>query len=153
MISKLFNFVKYKILGLYGFYIFRKRVTVYGAFTAGYREKIFIGANCRINEGVYIAARNRVTLGNNVVLSVGVMILDSGLDMNLVANGDLTAHHESFVVIEDNVWVGARAILLPGVVVGKNSVIAAGSVVTKNVLSNTLVAGNPARQIRQFDSI
>jgi acetyltransferase-like isoleucine patch superfamily enzyme len=153
MISKLFNFVKYKILGLYGFYIFRKRVTVYGTFTASYREKIFIGTDCRINEGVYIAARNRVTLGNNVVLSVGVMILDSGLDMNLVAKGDLTTHSESFVVIEDNVWVGARAILLPGVVVGKNSVIAAGSVVTKNVLANTLVAGNPARQIRQFDSI
>ena len=51
-------------------------------------------------------------------------------------------------VIEDDVWVGARALILPGVKIGKGSVIAAGSVVAKNVEPYSIVAGNPAKLIR-----
>lgn len=52
------------------------------------------------------------------------------------------------VVIEDDVWIGARAILLPGVTIGEGTIVGAGSVVTKSVLPYSIVAGNPARIVR-----
>lgn len=52
------------------------------------------------------------------------------------------------VYIQDNVWIGCNSIILPGVTIGENSVIAAGSVVTKNVNKNTVVAGNPAKVVK-----
>jgi maltose O-acetyltransferase len=54
------------------------------------------------------------------------------------------------ILIEDNVWIGGSAILLPGVRIGKNSVIGAGAVVTRDVPANTLVAGNPAVIIKEI---
>jgi len=52
------------------------------------------------------------------------------------------------IVIEDHVWIGANAIVLQGVTIGQNSIVAAGAVVTKDVRPNTLVAGNPAQVLR-----
>jgi maltose O-acetyltransferase len=52
------------------------------------------------------------------------------------------------ILIEDNVWIGGGAILLPGVTIGRNAVVGAGAVVPKDVLPNTVVAGNPAKVIR-----
>jgi len=54
-------------------------------------------------------------------------------------------------VIEDNVWLGGGAILLPGVTIGRNAVVGAGAVVPRNVPANTVVAGNPARVIREIE--
>jgi len=54
-------------------------------------------------------------------------------------------------VIEDNVWLGGGAILLPGVRIGRNAVVGAGAVVPRNVPENTIVAGNPARVIREIE--
>jgi acetyltransferase-like isoleucine patch superfamily enzyme len=54
------------------------------------------------------------------------------------------------VIIEDHVWIGSRAIILPGVVVGHHSVIGAGSVVAKDVPANCLAVGSPARIVRRF---
>jgi maltose O-acetyltransferase len=54
-------------------------------------------------------------------------------------------------VIEDNVWIGGAAILLPGVRVGQNAVVGAGAVVTRDVPADTVVAGNPARVIREIE--
>jgi len=54
------------------------------------------------------------------------------------------------VKIADNVWIGMNAVILKGVIVGENSVVAAGSVVTKNVEPNTVVAGNPAVVVKRF---
>ncbi len=57
------------------------------------------------------------------------------------------------IKIEDNVWIGGGAILLPGVRVGRNAVVGAGAVVTRNVPANTVVAGNPARVIREIEQV
>jgi maltose O-acetyltransferase len=57
------------------------------------------------------------------------------------------------IVIEDNVWIGGGAILLPGVRVGRNAVVGAGAVVTHTVPANTIVAGNPARVIREIEQV
>jgi acetyltransferase-like isoleucine patch superfamily enzyme len=55
------------------------------------------------------------------------------------------------VIIEDNVWIGINCIILKGVKIGKNSAIAAGSVVTRSIPANCLAAGNPARVVKTFD--
>ena len=55
------------------------------------------------------------------------------------------------IVIEDKVWLGGGAILLPGVQIGRNAVVGAGAVVTRSVPANTVVAGNPARVIREIE--
>jgi len=55
------------------------------------------------------------------------------------------------IVIEDNVWLGGAAVLLPGVRIGRNAVVGAGAVVTRSVPANTIVAGNPARVIRELE--
>ena len=55
------------------------------------------------------------------------------------------------IIIEDNVWITMNAIILPGVTIGKNSVIAAGSIVTKSMPSNSLIGGNPAKVIKEID--
>jgi len=55
------------------------------------------------------------------------------------------------ITVEDNVWIGGNATILPGVTIGKNSIIAAGAVVTKDVAANTIVGGNPAQLIRAIN--
>lgn len=55
------------------------------------------------------------------------------------------------VIIGNNVWIGAHATILPGINIGNNAVIAAGAVVTKDVLANTVVAGNPAKIIKYLE--
>ena len=55
------------------------------------------------------------------------------------------------IVIEDNVWIGGGAILLPGVTIGRNAVVGAGAVVSRDVPANAVVAGNPARVIREIE--
>ena len=55
------------------------------------------------------------------------------------------------IIVEDNVWIGGSATILPGVTIGKNAIVAAGAVVTKDVPANTIVGGNPAKVIRKID--
>ena len=55
------------------------------------------------------------------------------------------------IVIEDNVWIGGRAVVLPNVTIGRNAVVGAGAVVTRDVPSNTVVVGNPATVSREID--
>ena len=73
----------------------------------------------------------------------------------LTANHDLYDHQVLFcgkVTIKKNAWIGAKAIILPGVTVGENAVVAGGSVVTKYVEANTVVGGNPARVLKHLDA-
>lgn len=142
--------IKFYLLQLYGFYIFGKWVGVLGLFRVGNKRNIYIGNDCGINSGVYILGHTQVLIGNNVVLSVDSKIIDGGLDLTNFLTIKKPTHIASPVVIEDDVWIGAGAIILPGVTVGKKSVVAAGSVVTRNVPPGVVVAGNPARIIREL---
>lgn len=92
--------------------------------------QIRIGANCLISQHVTIVASNHNT-------KLGQPILDQGWSKD-----------NNFIVINDDVWIGAGSILLPGVIIGAGAVIAAGSIVTKDVDEYAIVAGNPARFIR-----
>ncbi len=142
----------YILLQAYGRLIFGKSVGVLGFFRVGNRHNIYIGDDCGINSGVYILGHSKVTIGNNVVLSVDCKIIDAGLDLKDFLTTKKPAHVALPVVIEDDVWIGAGAIILPGVTIGKKSVIAAGAVVTKDVPPGVLVVGNPARIKRTLNS-
>ena len=80
------------------------------------------------------------------------MLLDAGFDVDKYLSFDTPDYEykKSYIHIEDNVWIGAGAIVLPRVTVGRNSIIAAGAVVTKDVPPYVVVAGNPAKIIREL---
>ncbi|MHB8201693.1 MAG: sugar O-acetyltransferase [Acidithiobacillus sp.] len=105
-------------------------------------RNVFVNQNCTFYDlgGLYIA--DDVMIGPNVsIITSGHPIDPSQRRASVVAKP---------IVIERNVWIAAGATIIGGVTVGENSVVAAGSVVTKNVPPNTLVGGNPAKIIRSI---
>lgn len=149
---KIMRKLKSKFLNLYGYLIFGRRVGVLGYFTICNPSNVSIGANCGINHGVFILGRKRIEIGSGVVLSAHCMLIDSGLDLKGYSTKPFPEHTDSFIRIEDDAWIGAGAIILPGVTIGRKSVVGAGSVVTKDVPAFTVVAGNPARAIGRTDA-
>lgn len=126
----------------------------------GKKSSIEIGNNVRIGDYSHIAAMGRMLIGDNSALANRVYITDHdhGLfnDSNDHSRPDqLHAEREMFVipvVIGKNVWIGENTTILKGVVIGDNSIVAAGSVVTKSINSNTLVGGSPARVIKVYSN-
>jgi acetyltransferase-like isoleucine patch superfamily enzyme len=97
--------------------------------------------------GQYIQGENGIILGSNVRLAPGVKIISANHKVD-----NFQAHQEGPPLrIGDNVWVGANAVLLPGVSIGSNTVIGAGSVVTKDIPSGVVAFGNPCRVHRSID--
>jgi maltose O-acetyltransferase len=140
-------------LAAYGLLIFRKRVRVHGFFLVGNPRNVIVGRNLAINHGVYIQGHDCVTIGDDVVLSPRCMILDSGLRVDDVNDRkERKEHIKTMTSIGHNVWIGAGAIILPGVSLGDNCIVGAGSVVTKSFPASSLVAGNPARVLRELQS-
>jgi acetyltransferase-like isoleucine patch superfamily enzyme len=117
-----------------------------GCFITG--SNIEIGNNTVVNRYTYLDGRAGLRIGNNVNISHYTLIQTLTHDPQ---NPDFVCLLKP-VVISDHVWIGARAIILPGVSVGEGAVIGAGSVVTKNVDPYTIVAGNPARFIKARSS-
>ena len=111
------------------------------------RDGVWIGRNTRINRNCTLDARSGLTIGDNVSISPEVMILAGSHNVN----DKRFVQVPGPIAIEDHVWIGARATILPGVTLGRGSVIAAGSVVTKDVPPLTIVAGVPARPVGTRD--
>jgi len=120
---------------------------------------------CTINNGVgkvFIGNRTRIGLGSVVIGPVSI-----GDDVRLAQNVVVTGLNHNYqditrpiseqgvsteqIYIGDETWIGANSVILPGVFIGKHCVIAAGSIVTKNIPSNSVAAGNPAKIIRQYN--
>ena len=116
------------------------RCTIVGDYT-----NIVLHSNAEINTGCLLLAKDRIEIGENSTLAYGATVLTSA-NPNGPKNklAELYPKMKAPVVIGDNVWVGANATILPGITIGEMSVIAAGAVVTKDVPSGVLVAGNPA---------
>jgi len=128
-----------------------------------------MGANVRIKKDCIISCPNNLTIGDNIYIGNNCMLHAEG---GITIGSDTmigpyttvwTSNHifrdkkipirlqgsrNEAVVIEDDVWIGANVVILPGVTVGKGSVIGAGAVVTKNIKPYIVVGGNPARMIR-----
>jgi acetyltransferase-like isoleucine patch superfamily enzyme len=108
-----------------------------------------IGPRTLINYGGSIAAHERVTIGERCLIGTHAIIIDN--DFHRLEPERRLEHPESRpITIGDNVWIGARVIVLPGVSIGADSCIAAGSVVVEDIPPRTLAAGVPARVIRQL---
>jgi acetyltransferase-like isoleucine patch superfamily enzyme len=112
-------------------------------FLDGDGATIEIGRDSYLNRRVEIVCKERVTIGADCAIAWDVLITDTNYHFLSDAKPDAT------VEIGDHVWIGARATILPGVTIGSGAVIAAGAVVTHDVPSGTLVAGVPARPVRQ----
>jgi acetyltransferase-like isoleucine patch superfamily enzyme len=106
-------------------------------------SNIRIGNDSIIGEGIVLDGRDRLIIGNHVDIASQVMIYNGQHDIHSV---NFQAVREP-VTIEDYVFIGPRAIILPGVTIGKGGVVAAGAVVTKNVEPLSVVAGVPAQEV------
>lgn len=130
-------------------------------FYCDYGQHISIGDNVIININCTFVDCNKITIGNNVLIASNVQIYTATHPVNiserLLDNWSYNNPHAFFntyalpVTIEDNVWIGGGVIILPGVTIGKNSVIGAGSVVNKSIPPNSLAVGNPCKVIRKIN--
>lgn len=112
-----------------------------------YPGNIRLGERVVIGTNVTLGAHSPIILGDNVRLSRDVIVETAGLDFSTQAPP--YKHISKPIVLEEGVWVGARSIILGGVTIGRNAVVAAGSIVTKSVPAGALVAGIPARPINR----
>ena len=126
-------------------------------------SRIQIGDGTHVGGGTIIDSAEAVEVGSDVLISFDVVIFDhdshsihydqrrgDGTEW-MAGRKDWTHKRRAPVRIESKSWIGARAIILKGVTIGAGSVVAAGSVVTRDVPPWTVVAGNPARVIRQLE--
>lgn len=114
-------------------------------------RKLKIGQNVSVNADCVLQCYGKLTIGNNVTISDGAKILTRSLRTTDYAENAQKAereHTEKEVRIGDGVWIAANAVILPGVTINKNSIIAAGAVVTGDVEANSVYAGIPARKIK-----
>jgi acetyltransferase-like isoleucine patch superfamily enzyme len=128
-----------------------------------YGGEIIIGNNCYIGENTKIRSGEKIIIGNDVLISHNVHIIDNTAhEINYIERAEgfkkiINTNSlpeekgnikTNLITIEDNVWINFNAIILKGVTIGKGSIIAAGSVVTKTIPPFSLVAGNPAKVIK-----
>jgi acetyltransferase-like isoleucine patch superfamily enzyme len=133
--------------------------------TFNYGGNIKIGNNTFVGIGTKIWSGESVKIGSNVLISHNVNILDTDSHelnhierakgfMNLIGEGHPKEKGNIItepVIIEDNVWISFNAVILKGVKIGRGAIIAAGAIVTKDVEAFTLVAGNPAKEVKRLD--
>lgn len=119
---------------------------------AGYSvgRKVYVGTELHITDDLFVD-RCSLTIGDRVAIAQRVLILLSSHANQSRVGEQIEAVHGD-ITIHDDAWIGAGAILLPNVSVGEQAVVAAGSVVTKDVAPRTIVAGNPARVLRTLDT-
>jgi acetyltransferase-like isoleucine patch superfamily enzyme len=106
-----------------------------------------IGDRAFINYGTDIAATGSISIGADCLIGTHVSILDN--DFHEVTQRDKVPTPRP-VVIGDHVWIGNRAIIMPGVTIGEGAVVGAGSVVVRDVPARSVVVGNPARVVKSF---
>jgi acetyltransferase-like isoleucine patch superfamily enzyme len=146
---------------------FGDHVSVYGgcSFSVGVNGRCSVGDFTLLN-GALVMAEELIEIGSHCLVSWNVGIADSDFHPLAPAQRIIDAHalapffkdrpprpkiRTAPVIISDNVWIGMNAVILKGVTIGENSVVAAGAVVTKSVPPNVVVAGNPAVITKQLD--
>jgi maltose O-acetyltransferase len=119
-------------------------------FHCSYGENTYIGRDSYLNAFCTILDNNEVRIGNHVMIGPTVQIYTAAHLLQAearIAVWEVTRP----IVIEDNVWIGGGALVLPNVTIGINAVVGAGAVVTRDVPAGTVVVGNPARVVREID--
>lgn len=118
-----------------------------------FTPEIIIGDNCNIGEYCHITAIHSIVIGNGVLTGRWVTITDNSHGQTTYQNLQLPPlkrqpFSKGKVIIGNNVWIGDKATILPGVTIGDGAIIGAGSVVTKDVPPFSVVVGNPAKIIK-----
>lgn len=108
-----------------------------------------VGDGCYFNFNTVLVDDYKITIGNNVLLAPNVTICTTGhpVHMDLRPNGEMYC---APVEIQDGVWIGSHVTVLPGVTIGENAVIGAGSVVTKDIPPNVIAMGIPCKPVREI---
>ena len=147
--------------------VFGDHVSVYaGCSFAVQKDGRCVVGDFTLLNGAIVMAEELVQIGSHCLISWGVGIADSDFHPLEPAQRLIDAHalapffksrpprpklKTAPVKIGDNVWIGMNAVILKGVTIGENSVVAAGAVVTKSIPANTIVAGNPAVTVKKFE--
>ena len=114
-----------------------------------HKGELIIGKYSLITPGVRIMAANKIEIGDACMIAHGAYISDA--DWHGIYDRAKPVGKTRPIVLQDNVWIGDSAIICKGVTIGKNSIIAAGAVVTKDVRENCIYAGNPAKFVKNLD--
>ncbi|MGY1828426.1 MULTISPECIES: sugar O-acetyltransferase [unclassified Blastococcus] len=123
--------------------------TIRSDFRCDYGYRISVGAHCFVNWGAVFLDVGPITLGDHVQLGPGVQLLTAVHPLD-PAERRAGWQHASPVTIGDNAWLGGGVIVLPGVTVGADTVVGAGSVVTADLPPGVVAVGNPARVVRSL---
>ena len=110
-----------------------------------YPWRLHLGENAWIGEGAWLDSLEQISIGANACVSQGAYLCTGNHDWSDTAFGLIVKP----ITVEDGAWIGARAVLLPGVVVGSHAVVAAGAVMSKNADAWTIYSGNPARAVKK----
>jgi acetyltransferase-like isoleucine patch superfamily enzyme len=124
-------------------------VTVFPPLYADFGKNITFGKRIFINAGCKFQDQGGVIIGDDCLIGHNTVLATLNHDLDPSKRADL---HPAPIVIGRNVWIGANVTVLPGVTIGDNAVIAAASVVTKDVPDDTVVVGSPARAVRTVTS-
>jgi acetyltransferase-like isoleucine patch superfamily enzyme len=148
----------------------KKFIKINKGFTTGYgcrlesfpenkKKALFIGENFQMNDYVHITAMESVKIGNNVLLASKIYISDCS--HGSYAGNSFDSHPDSIpkerklfskpVLIEDNVWIGEFVSVLPGVTIGKGTIVGANSVVSRSLPPYVIAVGVPAKPIKKFN--
>lgn len=116
---------------------------------ANWGRNTYWGDNCYANFNLTLVDDGDIVIGDNVMFAPNVVISSTGHPINPELRKKV-AQFSIPVKIGDNVWIGAGAVIMPGVTIGDNTVIGAGSVVTKDIPANVVAVGNPCRVLREI---
>lgn len=128
----------------------KKNYLIEQPFFCDYGYNIEIGENFYSNHNLIILDGNKVIFGDNVFIAPNCAFYTAGhpIDVNRRNQG---LEYAKPIKIGNNVWIGGNVVVLPGVTIGDNTVIGAGSIVTRDIPANVVAVGNPCRVIKQID--
>lgn len=127
------------------------RTIITPPFLCEYGKTISIGDHCFINMGVTMLDNAPISIGNHVLIGPATQFYTPSHPLDFQARRAWESHCLP-IVVEDDVWIGGNVVVCQGVTIGARAVVAAGAVVTQNVPPDTLVAGIPAKVIKQLNT-